>query len=595
MTRKLRFKWPDQNERTISDIVENDGTMRSREILYIIEKLCTLLRTPDKGNKESAWNSETAGFADPAAVSDPAESTAAETLSDPADLPDPAESTVPAAVPNPSESAVPAAISDAGGPASAFTYSDSAKDVEHPGNPETKTGRYAYIHPDNILVSRNGEVIIADKHIPATAAEPYLPPELDLREYSRPAARVYSLGMLMLFMSTGQSKKDEESAAQVRPALLGLVKRCTAFDPNERFRDPEALLEAVRRRTGIKKRLLPLLITVAAACLAGIVFFYSWQKGIERGHAEGERSGYTPGFSEGFQQGFSDAPGIGIHGGSPENNSGNLAGNYAPEGGAFAVSDGNAVYYISGDKISLMNPYTKDMEILAEVPGVYDLQYYDGKLYFCTGEKVGYLDPETRKEGTVCSSPGGRLYIFEDNFYFYDNEGTRYLYRIDPAQGEMTQLNGTMEYRCLQIVEDTLYYISPEKGSSICRSDLDGGNESVISSSSFEDLCICQNTIYASTGEKLVRMDLNGGNLETLVQGTIHHLNVTDGGIFYTSGAGERLEWLSPDSKTQYTIIPSSTGDFNVAGDWIFYINKEDENRLWRVRAGGTDNIRLTP
>ena len=73
MTRKLRFKWPDQNERTISDIVENDGTMRSREVLYIIEKLCTLLRTPDKGNKESAWNSETAGFAAPAAGSDSAE------------------------------------------------------------------------------------------------------------------------------------------------------------------------------------------------------------------------------------------------------------------------------------------------------------------------------------------------------------------------------------------------------------------------------------------------------------------------------------------------------------------------------------------
>ena len=157
MTRKLRFKWPDQNERTISDIVENDGTMRSREVLYIIEKLCTLLRTPDKGNKESAWNSETAGFAAPAAGSDPAELTAAASLSDPAEsadpaaVPDPAELTaadlsdaayVPdsaelaaaalpdvAYVPDPAESADPAALSDSAGPASAFTYSDSAKGI----------------------------------------------------------------------------------------------------------------------------------------------------------------------------------------------------------------------------------------------------------------------------------------------------------------------------------------------------------------------------------------------------------------------------------------------------------------------------------
>ena len=208
---------------------------------------------------------------------------------------------------------------------------------------------------------------------------------------------------------TGRAKKDEESAAQVRPALLSLVKGCTAFDPNERFRDPEALVEAVRRRTGIKKRLLSLLITVAAACLAGIVFFLSWQKGIERGHAEGERSGYTPGFSEGFQQGFSDAPGISIHGGSPENNSGNLPGNYSPEGGAFAVSDGNAVYYISGDRISLMDPYTKDVEILAEVPGVYDLQYYDGEALFLRrrkGRLSGSRDPKGKALSAVPRAEG---------------------------------------------------------------------------------------------------------------------------------------------------------------------------------------------
>ena len=89
-------------------------------------------------------------------------------------------------------------------------------------------------------------------------------------------------------------------------------------------------------------------------------------------------------------------------------------------------------------------------------------------------------------------------------------------------------------------------------------------------------------------------MDLNGGNPEYLTSLPAHFPNVSDAGIFYISGSRKNLEWLSFDGRTRYTVVPTRTGAFNVAGQWIFYRNEEDGDRLWQVRVNGADGARVT-
>ncbi len=451
------------------------------------------------------------------------------------------------------------------------------------------------IHPDNILADDAGQFRFGDCHVSEASLDLYMPPELDVTDHSAPTAQVYALGMLMLFMSTGQLRKKEAQTSSIHPALFNLISRCIAFDPADRFEDTDALLRAINRQTHPARRAVPVLAAAAGALVLLCLLRLVWQRGSLQGRRSGDVRGYTPGYSEGYVQGFSDAPGIDIRGASYDPTVGNLPGNYQADTGAVAASDADSVYYLSGDAVCRMDPYTEEVRILAEIPGVRCLQFHDGALFCCAEGQVLRLDPDTGSESLVCEGPDGELSIFENTFYLYDRDGTGYLYRVDPENGSLTQLNGAMSYRCLQVVDGSLYYLAPDLGDSICKSDPDGGNQDVVSSSAYEDLCICGGMIYASTGHELIRMNLSGGDPEILKRGSFHSLNVTDGGIFFLSGSTETLEWLSIDGKTQYTVVPSKTGSFNVAGDWIFYLNREQDGKLWRVRTSGADAYPVTP
>ncbi len=450
------------------------------------------------------------------------------------------------------------------------------------------------VHPQSIRIEGDGSVRMLQEALTLSGREAYFPPEWDQAVAQPSGGKVYALGMLMLYMSTGDVKKAEAETTLDDRILSSLIRRCTAFDPKERFPDEKALLEAIQRETGIRKRAGFVLLAAFLFLILSLLLLFSRNKGKTHGEAVGEAVGYEVGFLEGFEQGFSDAPGIGLREAAVDIRSGNLSGNYASQKGAFSVSGDNQIFFVPDGGIRQMDPYTGETKTLLPDIGAYDLQFYDGRLYFCTAEeKLVSLDPKTAKEKVLCRSYGGRFYIFEDIFYLYDSAGTGYLYRIDPDTGDLTQLNGAMSYRCLNVTEGKLYYIDPGSGGCIYRSDLDGGRRELISSSVYESLCIQDGRIYAGSEDGLIRMELNGAAPENLTTLPADLPVATDNGIFFISGNDRTLEWMSLDGKTRYTVVTTSTASFNVAGQWIFYRNEEDDGRLWRVRISGADNARL--
>lgn len=506
MRRKPRFGWKEAKERSISEIVSEEGVMRKRDILYVLRKLCLMI-----GGQSEGMQNEWAGM----------------------------------------------------------------------------------IHPENIILGVDGEIRLDEKEIRLSCAAAYFPPELDREDAAEPAAKVYAMGMLMLFMTTGTEKKMDAAALVGDRLLLFLIERCIAFDPKERFTDIKDLLETLRHETRTEKRILSLSLALLGVFVLTGFLFFAFREGRMRGGAYGESVGYSRGFSEGVEQGLSDAPGFRIRGASFDPDSGNIPGNFTAEGGAIAAWSEDAAFFLQEDKICCLDPYTEEIRVLAQEQGAYDLQYYQGRLYYCTVEKIIRMDPNTGEREEFCDSFAGRFYIFDHGFYLYDSSETGYLYRIDPERGTLTQLNGAMEYRCLNIVGEKLYYIAPNRGESICRCDLDGGNDMLISSKAYESFCIYGEKLYAGTEDGLVCMDLNGGSAERLTISPAYFPNVSEGGIFYISGRGRTLEWMSLDGRISYTVVPSRTLSFNIAGEWIFYRNGEDENRLWRVRAGGSGNARI--
>lgn len=514
---KPKFKWENQAERSVFEIITEDGIMQPDEILYVIQQICSLL-----GRQ----------------------------------------------------------------------YDDFAN-------------FRGFIHPKNIIISKTDRVEISEAMRPIFEREAYIPPEQNQSGNYSFGSIVYGLGVLMIFMATGHEKKTNLELFIDNRALRNLIEQCIAFDPQARFRDLKELMNAIKRtKISLKKRVFTFII-IACLCLIAALIFYFYQQGKMRGNSIGENSGYATGYAVGYEKGFSDAPGIGIKNPVFDSKNGNLSGNYASELGAIAADSEAEVFFILADDIYRMNPYTEDIEILLSNAGAHNLNYFEGWLYFCTDEKIFRIDPETLKKEEFCDSNSGVLYIVNEVFYLYDNSGTGYLYEIDPETRTLTQLSGSMEYLCLNIVDRKLYYIDSDKGNHIYSSDLDGGNLNLINGNYCESFCVDNEKIFASTDNvkndsntfgksSLVSMDLDGGNLDSLTNISAYYPNVTDGGIFYVAGQNKTLEWLSLDGRTQYTIVSSRTGSFNVAGRWIFYQNEDDDGNLWRVRIDGSGNARLT-
>lgn len=507
MRNNQMFRWTDKTERSLFEIVSEDGVLHSREILHITRKICGIL------NDKSA---------------------------------------------------------------------------------DSKAAHSFFIHPDNVIVSVGGDVRLEDKHLPLSFTEKYIAPELLRDTQTGAKARIYALGMLMLYMATGQEKKPVGEAEIGDRSLLAIIERCTAFDPMLRFSDLKALQDAISSGVWNRKENFSLLLKSAGVMILSALLLLSWREGKARGEKAGTDAGYGSGYTSGYKQGFNDAPGINIKGAKADPGSGNLSGNLASDVGAFTAFSEDSVFFSLEDSIFKMDEFTGKTELLSSDTGVYCLQYYDGWLYYCTAEKIFRIDPVKAKKEPFCDSRGGLFYIFDNTFYLYDSKDTGYLYRINQGNRTLTQLNGSMKYNCLNIVDGKLYYIDAERGSCICRSDPDGGNMSIISSSSYDSFCIYKGKIYVGTENGLTRMDLNGGNPERLTMLPAYSPNVSDGGIFYLAGRGRLPEWMSADGKTRYTIASSGAGSFNVAGQWIFYRNDSDGGRMWRVRISGADNAALS-
>ena len=458
-------------------------------------------------------------------------------------------------------------------------------------DPEKNSGHFL-IYPSSVFVDEYGNVRVSEREAGFSEIAAYLPPEQTRAELTSQSDKVYALGMLMLYMATGQEKKSEAEISLDDPKLLSLIRRCTAFNPMYRFEDVSSLHNAVKRemRAG-KKALHFLLYVLYAAALAALVYA-AWLAGGASGAKTGDTAGYGPGYEEGFERGASDAPGITVNAPSFNSRSGSLSGNFSAGDGPIAAYNEKTVFYLMDDEIIRMDAVTGQAESIGKVSGAYSLQYYEGSLYVCTPTRILRIDPDSRKEEHFCESLGGRFYILDDDFYLYDSLETQYLYRVSKSGKKLTQISGATEYRCLNVADGKLYYIDPNQGNGICCSDADGGDVKLISSSSYESICVYDGKIYAGTANGLIRMDLNGGNPEKLNAMPAFFPNVSDGGVFYVSGSDRTLEWMSLNGRTRYTVVPTRTAGFQVAGSWILYENEEDGGRLWKVRVGGSDNGR---
>ena len=456
--------------------------------------------------------------------------------------------------------------------------------------------------PQNVLISGKGAVAFAATEKESRKEqEPFLPPEYGKAKVTDENIWIYGLGMLYLYLLTGKTQKSELDVATENEVTKEAIYRCTALDSRRRFQSLLEVQAYLNRELHFPRKRIRRIACAAVIGIAVLFSVHEYREGRKAGEEKGQKEGYREGYREGYENGTGDAPGVGIEQTGVPNGYGNFAGNRYSDGGAYAATGEDSIYYICDNRIFRMDPYTKETSQLVKHEKITELHYWNGYLYYLTERAVVRMNPDNKKEETVSDSLYGQFGIFSGKLYLDDEKSSGYLYSIDADSLETKQLNARQKHSYLNVSDGRLVFADSEKGDNLYGCDYDGGNAYRLLSSACKDVVLCGNKLYclttgsdASQGEMqtLIVMNSDGGDAEMLTEQPIRRFIATENGLFYISALSGCLEWMTPDGKTRYTVTTANVTDFNLAGRWIIYrINGSEA--LYRMRIDGSDSERI--
>jgi predicted Ser/Thr protein kinase len=148
------------------------------------------------------------------------------------------------------------------------------------------------IKPQNVIIKDDGQIILIDfdisriYHSEAEAdtqflgTREYAPPEQYGFSQTDSRTDIYSLGILLRYMLTGS--EQENSNIRIYKPLADIIKKCTAFDPKERYHNAaavkKALLMANPKAQKIRKSLIVFYIAIViGGCVFGSIKWYEYE------------------------------------------------------------------------------------------------------------------------------------------------------------------------------------------------------------------------------------------------------------------------------------------------------------------------------
>ncbi|RRD96419.1 DUF5050 domain-containing protein [Clostridiales bacterium COT073_COT-073] len=457
------------------------------------------------------------------------------------------------------------------------------------------------IKPQNIIVSPDGSIHLIDFGIARVHKEgrtqdtavvltlDYAPPEQYGFDQTSALTDIYSAGMVMLFLATGHTIRTELEAQIINNRLRTLIERCIAFDPKFRMQSVEEIREYIKQDNSRRKNYLRLAAAVGIV-IAGVgLSTLAYGLGTRQGEDSGRKIGYENGYGIGYTDGYEDAPvslpGIAFQEGAR----GNLAGNLAVRGGAFAVQSEGRTFYLADGNIYRISEMETQPELLVEGKKAEGLSYYNGWLYYSTGSQIIQTNIYTNHSDILCDDMDGQLYIEDGNYYIVSPQA---LWSLDIKDGSKSRL-GAGHYKHLNLQAGKLYFTDQQEQGLYCL-DLQMQKQQLMADGHCRSICLYQNQLYALLSKEdsteLIQFELSSGRSKVLAEINADLINVTNSGIYYIDCFDGSLNVSSPDGKMKTKISTNQATDFNIAGDRIFYHNQQDNNKLWCVRLDGTDD-----
>lgn len=99
---------------------------------------------------------------------------------------------------------------------------------------------------------------------------------------------------------------------------------------------------------------------------------------------------------------------------------------------------------------------------------------------------------------------------------------------------------------------------------------------------------------YVNTEDSFIySSDSSGNNIANLNQQTLQNIQVSNGWIYYSNlYDNNKLYKMQTDGSSNTKVSDSSSGDFKLSGEYLYYVSMSDNN-IYKINIDGTENSKL--
>ena len=244
-------------------------------------------------------------------------------------------------------------------------------------------------------------------------------------------------------------------------------------------------------------------------------------------------------------------------------------------------SDGSRIAKIGDDKVSYLN-----------VIGDW--------IYYCC-ENEGNTIYKIRTDGSertkICdSAPCYNVIVIGDWIYYLVDGNESGIYRVHTDGSEKARLCSD-DIQSFGVFGDQVYYVSKGSGGKVRKMLTDGSDNTPFVDQGVISFVVAGDWIYYNKmdeGGTLYKSRLDGTE-EALLDSSAKcvNLNIVDDWIYYTVRLKEKRNSFAKlrTDGTGREILSEVSGDcINIIGNWMYYINGDDNGMLYRMRLDGSEN-----